>query len=69
MVYKLFGFFGENFINEEGFPKGMDKRGQLGIIEFKYFLGGLVVGIIIALVLVLLGQKEIIPFQVPLVCG
>ena len=47
----------------------MEKRGQLGIIEFKYFMGGLIIGIIIALLLVLLGSKEIIPFQVPLVCG
>ena len=47
----------------------MNKRGQLGIIEFKYFMGGLIVGIIIALVLVLLGNKEVIPFQIPLVCG
>lgn len=47
----------------------MNKRGQLGIIEFKYFIGGLIVGIVIALVLVLLGNKEIIPFQIPLVCG
>ena len=47
----------------------MDKRGQLGIIEFKYFVGGLVVGIIVGLILVFLGVKGVIPFKIPLVCG
>ncbi|MEK6950448.1 MAG: hypothetical protein AABX13_01870 [Nanoarchaeota archaeon] len=47
----------------------MDKKGQLGIIEFKYFMGGLILGIIIGLVLVLLGTKGILPFKIPLVCG
>ncbi|HIH11044.1 TPA: hypothetical protein HA241_02555 [Candidatus Woesearchaeota archaeon] len=46
----------------------MNKKGQLGIIEFKYFLTGLVFGIIIALVLVMLGTKGVIPFKIPLVC-
>ncbi|HLD72502.1 MAG TPA: hypothetical protein VJA23_02870 [Candidatus Nanoarchaeia archaeon] len=47
----------------------MQKRGQLGIIEFKYFMVGLIIGIVLGLVLVLLGSKGIIPFQIPLVCG
>lgn len=47
----------------------MDKRGQLGIIEFKFFLYGLVFGIIVALVLVLLGTKGVLPFKIPLVCA
>ncbi|MBS3123775.1 hypothetical protein J4437_04010 [Candidatus Woesearchaeota archaeon] len=47
----------------------MEKRGQLGIIEFKFFIYGFIVGIIGALVLVLLGKKKIIPFQIPVVCG
>ncbi len=47
----------------------MGKKGQLGIIEFKYFIGGLVLGIVIGLVLVLLGTKGILPFKIPLVCG
>ena len=46
----------------------MQKRGQLGIIEFKYFMVGLLVGIVIALVLVMLGTKGILPFKIPLVC-
>lgn len=47
----------------------MGKKGQLGIIEFKYFMGGLILGIVIGLVLVLLGTKGILPFKIPLVCG
>ena len=46
----------------------MQKRGQLGIIEFKYFMVGLLIGIVIALVLVMLGTKGILPFKIPLVC-
>lgn len=46
-----------------------NKRGQLGIIEFKYFMSGLIIGIILALILVLLGTKGVIPFKIPLVCG
>lgn len=45
------------------------KRGQLGIIEFKYFMIGLIAGIIIALVLVYLGTVGVLPFKIPLVCG
>lgn len=45
------------------------KKGQLGIIEFQYFMGGLVVGIIAAFVLVYLGVKKILPFKIPVVCG
>ena len=47
----------------------MQKRGQLGIIEFKYFMVGLIIGIVLCLVLVFLGAKGILPFKVPLVCG
>ena len=46
-----------------------NKKGQLGIIEGKYFLIGMLVGIIIALVLVYLGTQKILPFAIPLVCG
>ncbi len=45
------------------------KRGQLGIIEFKYFMGGLLVGILVALVLVYLGTSGVLPFEIPLVCS
>ena len=47
----------------------MGKRGQLGLIEFKFFLIGLVIGLIIALVLVFLGNKEIIPNFLGFLCG
>jgi uncharacterized membrane-anchored protein YhcB (DUF1043 family) len=47
----------------------MNKKGQLGIIEFKYFMVGLIIGVIIGLVLVLLGTKGVLPFKIPLVCG
>jgi len=47
----------------------MEKRGQLGIIEFKYFITGLVIGIMVAFILVLLGTKGVLPFTIPLVCG
>lgn len=45
------------------------KKGQLGIIEFKFFMYGLIVGLLGGLILVLLGSKKILPFQVPFVCG
>jgi len=47
----------------------LSKRGQLGIIEFKFLMMGILIGIIIALVLVYLGTAEILPFKIPLVCG
>ncbi len=47
----------------------MEKRGQLGIIEFKYFLVGLLIGIVLGLVLVYLGTAKVIPFTIPVVCG
>jgi len=46
----------------------MDKRGQLGAIEFKYFFVGLVIGIILGLLLVWLGTAGVLPFRIP-VCG
>ena len=47
----------------------LDKRGQLGWIEFQYFLGGLAFGFVAALVLTFLGTIGILPFQIPLICG
>jgi hypothetical protein len=47
----------------------MNKRGQLGIIEFKFFLYGLVFGLIVGFLLVYLGNTGVIPFEVPLVCA
>jgi hypothetical protein len=45
------------------------KKGQLGVIEFKFFMIGLFIGIISGLALVFMGSKKIIPFQIPFVCG
>ena len=45
-----------------------NKKAQLGWIETKFFLTGLIVGIVVALVVVYLGTKGIIPFKIPLIC-
>jgi MFS-type transporter involved in bile tolerance (Atg22 family) len=50
-------------------PGLLSKKGQLGMIEFQYFLGGLVVGLIGGFILTYLGSAAILPFTVPLVCG
>ena len=42
----------------------MNKKGQLGPIEFKFFIIGLIIGLILGLVLVYLGTKGII-FKIP----
>ncbi len=47
----------------------MQKRGQLGLIEFQYFMAGFGVGLLGGLILTFLGTKKIIPFKVPVVCG
>ncbi|MBS3169732.1 hypothetical protein J4210_04565 [Candidatus Woesearchaeota archaeon] len=44
------------------------KRGQLGIIEFKYFIVGLFIGLIVIVVVVGLGSSGVLPFKIPLVC-
>ena len=44
------------------------KRGQLGIIEFKFFMMGLVVGLVAGLVLVFLSSKGIIPGFLKFLC-
>jgi len=59
----------ESFINPKKIISSMNKKGQLGIIESKYWIVGFLVGMIVALVLVALGTMEVIPFQIPLVCG
>ena len=45
------------------------KRGQLGLIEFQYFMVGFGIGLVGALALVILGTKKVLPFEIPLVCG
>ncbi|MEK6869397.1 MAG: hypothetical protein AABX74_04160 [Nanoarchaeota archaeon] len=44
------------------------KKGQLGIIEFKFFFIGLIIGIIIAVVVIVLANKGILPFKLGFVC-
>ncbi|MBS3116043.1 hypothetical protein J4421_00440 [Candidatus Woesearchaeota archaeon] len=39
----------------------MEKKGQLGAIELKFFLMGMILGIIVALALVFLGAKGVTP--------
>jgi hypothetical protein len=48
----------------------MQKRGQLGIIEFKYFIVGLLLGIVIGAALIYLSVKGIIPLPLKsMFCG
>ena len=45
------------------------KKGQLGIIEAKFFFMGLLVGIVVALALVFMANKGIlIPFKLGFLC-
>ena len=47
----------------------MNKKGQLGIIEAKFFFMGLAIGIVLAVVLVFLLNKGIIPlFKLSFLC-
>ena len=46
----------------------MQKRAQLGIIEFKFFMIGLGIGLVLGLILVYLGSSGVLPFKIPLVC-
>ena len=47
----------------------MNKKGQLIQLEFHFAWIGFLVGIVGAMALTYLGNKEIIPFQIPAVCG
>jgi len=46
-----------------------NKKAQLGAIELKFFLVGLLIGIIIALTVLYLSAIDIIPFAIPFICG
>ena len=50
------------------FPESMEKRGQLGIIEFKFFIMGLAIGIVAGLILVFLSTKGVIPNVLGFLC-
>jgi len=47
----------------------MNKKGQLGALELKFFFVGLIIGIIIAIALLVLSAQDILPFAIPWVCG
>jgi hypothetical protein len=48
----------------------MKKRGQLGMIEFQYFMTGLVIGIIVAAVVIYLSINGVIPISLKsMFCG
>jgi len=44
------------------------KKAQLGIIEFKFFFIGLIIGIILAIVVIILVNKGILPFKLGFIC-
>ncbi len=44
------------------------KKAQLGIIEFKFFIIGLVIGVVAVIILVLLANKGILPFKLSFLC-
>jgi len=46
----------------------MNKKAQLQGIEFKFFLVGLLIGIVLAAVVLYLSMIGKIPFKIPLVC-
>jgi len=49
----------------------MDKRGQLGVIEAKYFFFGFISGLILGSVLLKLGELKKLPWgiSIPFMCG
>ncbi len=44
------------------------KKAQLGIIEMKFFLMGLGVGLILGVAVVFMANKGILPFKLTFVC-
>ena len=46
----------------------MDKKAQLGIIEFKFWIIGLIIGIIVGVALVALSCKGVLP-KIGFLCG
>lgn len=45
------------------------KKAQLGMIEFKFFFVGLVIAIIVAIVVIYLANKGILPFSMDFLCS
>ncbi len=46
----------------------LGKKAQLGMIEFKFFIYGMILGVVVGLALTYMGNAGIIPFTMP-VCG
>ena len=44
------------------------KKAQLGIIEAKFLIIGVLIGIVLAIVLILLANKGILPFKMSFLC-
>lgn len=44
------------------------KKAQLGIIEFKFFFIGIIIGIILAIVVIVLANKGVLPFKLGFIC-
>ncbi len=54
--------------NKKGDNMFKNKKAQLGIIEFKFFFIGLIIGITVTIVLILLANKGILPFSMKFLC-
>jgi uncharacterized membrane protein len=79
LLFKLFGFFYsvEIFIYLlvklmsiiKNVVMIMDKKAQLGIIEMKFLLLGLLIGIVLTIVLAYLANHGILPFKLSFLCA
>ena len=45
-----------------------EKKGQLGIIEAKFLIIGFVIGIVLAILLIYLANKGVLPFKLTFLC-
>ena len=46
----------------------MNKKAQLAILEAKYLFVGVVIGIVLAVVLIVLANKGVLPFRLAFLC-
>jgi hypothetical protein len=46
----------------------MNKKAQLGIIEFKFLIIGLLIGVVAAVILIMLANKGVLPFKLTFLC-
>jgi|TARA_Y100000310_G_C20602932_1_gene774011 hypothetical protein len=45
-----------------------NKKAQLGFIEFKFFIFGLILGLVVAFLLIFLANNGTLPFRMEFVC-